>query len=227
LSGAAALHAGAGIVKLFTLEDVGPMADELIANIWDSVAWQETVAKASAVFIGPGLGRTPAAKEACKAVLHHIDKPSVIDADALFFLSQIKVPKECVLTPHRGEALRLLGMEQMDEEQLLGRCQAYVDEHGVVLILKGAPTYIFSAGQLPVIIPFGDPGMATAGSGDVLTGIVSALLAQGQSLLEASILGVTLHALAGEAAAREKTSYGYSASDLIDHFPSAFKHFTK
>jgi NAD(P)H-hydrate epimerase len=226
LSGAAALHAGAGIVKLFTLEDVGPMADELIAQIWNLAAWKEALEKASAVFIGPGLGRSEAAKEGCKAALHKIDKPCVVDADALFFLPELKVPKACVLTPHRGEALRLLGMEEMDEEQLFGKCQAYVDEHGVVFILKGAPTYIFSAGHLPVIIPLGDPGMATAGSGDVLTGIVAALLAQGQSALEASVLGVTLHALAGEAAALEKTSYGYSASDLIEYLPSAFKRFS-
>ncbi len=117
----------------------------------------------------------------------------------------------------------MLGVE---EEKLLERCQGYVDKHHVVLILKGAPTYIFSAEHLPIIVPFGDPGMATAGSGDVLTGIVAALLAQGQSLLEASVLGVTLHALAGEAAAIEKTSYSYSASDLIEYLPEAFKHFT-
>ena len=105
-------------MKLFTLEDVGPMADELIAQIWNLAAWKEAVAKASAVFIGPGLGRSPAAKEACKAVLHKIDKPCVLDADALFFLKEMKVPKVCVLTPHRGEALRLLGMEEMDEEEM-------------------------------------------------------------------------------------------------------------
>jgi len=279
LSGTAALHGGAGIVKLFTLEDVGPMADELITQIWSPAAWQTSLAKASAVFIGPGLGRSSIAKEWCKAALHNVDKPCVLDADALYFLPEMNVPKQCILTPHRGEMLHLLGeanspyancsplgtresslgctivsgsilnnmdpltivqprgfdacpegynlrkvsQADLEEEVLWVRCQEYVDKHSVVLILKGAPTHIFSPASSPIIIPRGDPGMATAGSGDVLTGLVAALLAQGQSLLEAAVVGVTLHALAGEAAALEKTSYGYSAGDLIEFFPSAFK----
>ncbi len=225
LSGTAALHGGAGIVKLFTLEEVGPMADELMAQIWSPAAWKKNLAKASSVFIGPGLGRSTTAKEWCKAALHNIDKPCVLDADALYFLPDMKVPKQCILTPHRGEMLHLLGETKADleEEVLWNRCQKYVEQHSVVLILKGAPTHIFSPASLPIIIPRGDPGMATAGSGDVLTGLVAALLAQGQSLLEAAVVGVTLHALAGEAAALEKTSYGYSAGDLITFFPSAFK----
>jgi NAD(P)H-hydrate epimerase len=226
LSGAAALHAGAGIVKLFTLDDVGPMADELIAELWEPEAWKEAVKKATALFIGPGLGRTAKAKKACKAALQTADVPLVLDADALFFLPEIAASlKDCVLTPHRGEALHLLELGKVDEEMLFSRCQEYVDTHGVVFVLKGAPTYIFRAGDLPIIVPRGDPGMATAGSGDVLTGIIAALLAQGQSPLDAAVLGVMLHALAGEAAALDKTSYGYSASDLIEYLPSAFKLF--
>jgi len=224
LSGAAALHAGAGIVKLFTLDDVGPMADELIAEIWDLELWKDAVKKATALFIGPGLGRTAKAKKACKAALQTADVPLVLDADALFFLPEISMRlKNCVLTPHRGEALHLFGLGKVDEETLFFRCQEYVDAHGAVLVLKGAPTYIFRVRDLPIIVPRGDPGMATAGSGDVLTGIIAALLAQGQSPLDAAVLGVTLHALAGEAVALDKTSYGYSASDLIEFLPSAFK----
>lgn len=227
LSGTAALHGGAGIVKLFTLEDVGQVADELIAQIWSLAAWKKNLVKASSVFIGPGLGRSTTAKEWCKAALHQVDKPCVLDADALYFLPDMKIPKRCILTPHHGEMLHLLGEADLEEEVLWTRCQKYVDEHSVVLILKGAPTHIFSPACLPIIIPRGDPGMATAGSGDVLTGLLAALLAQGQSLLEAAVVGVTLHALAGEAAALEKTSYGYSAGDLITFFPSAFKCFLK
>jgi NAD(P)H-hydrate epimerase len=223
LSGTAALHAGAGIVKLFTLEDVGPMADELIAQVWDIDLWKEAQPKASSYFVGPGLSRSKAARHACKAALQSLDKPSVLDGDALYFLPEFPIPAQCILTPHQGEMMHLLGASHLEEAELWDRCQAYVQKHAVVLVLKGSPTRIFSSDSVPILIPRGDPGMATAGSGDVLTGILAALLAQGQSLLEASVLGVTLHALAGEAAARDKTSYGYTAHDLIDYLPSALK----
>ncbi len=215
LSGLAALHTGAGIVKIFTLEDVGPTADELICQIFDQKLWDEALAKAGAVFIGPGLGRSPAAKEWLQR--QQIDKPYVVDADALFFLTDF--PSHSILTPHAGEMAHLL------KNTGLTTAEEFVESKQVILILKGAPTMILAPGQLPVIIPRGDPGMATAGSGDVLTGILTALLAQGMPLFDAAVLGVVLHALAGEACAREKTSYGYSASDLIEALPKALEVF--
>lgn len=226
LSGSAALHTGAGIVQLFTLEDVGPVDDELIAQIWDLESWKRMLTKASAMFIGPGLGRSAKAREACKAVLHQISKPCVVDADALFFVPEVGHPKHCVLTPHRGEMLHLLGATaDLDDSELWDQCQSYVEKQKLVLVLKGAPTRIFAAGELPILVVQGDPGLATAGSGDVLTGIIAALLAQGQALREAAVLGVMLHSLAGERAAAEKTSYGFTATDLIAYLPSALKRF--
>lgn len=228
LSGLAALHAGAGIVKLFTLEDVGPVADELICQLWDAHAWKEALVKASALFIGPGLGRSKLAKAWLENHLHTIEKPCVVDADALFFLTEIKrLPKHCLLTPHRGEMLHLLKETKADpnEEAFLQRCQTFVDEKQLIIVLKGAPTFILSPASIPIIVPRGDPGMATAGSGDVLTGILASLLSQGMSLIDAAVLGVTMHALSGEAAAVEKTSYGYTASDLIDYLPKAIEPF--
>jgi NAD(P)H-hydrate epimerase len=109
----------------------------------------------------------------------------------------------------------------------LEESQKYVDQTKRVTILKGGPTFVLSPNELPILIPRGDPGMATAGSGDVLTGILAALLAQKQPLLEAAVLAVTLHALAGEAAAAAKTSYGYSASDLIAFLPEALRMIEK
>ncbi len=215
LSGFAALHAGAGIVKMFTLEDIGPVADELICQLFSKKLWEEALTKAQSVFIGPGLGRTSAAKELLLSL--NIEKPCVVDADALFFLTDF--PKKSILTPHAGEMARLLKNTGYTNEQ------AFVDAKGVILVLKGAPTKILAPGQLPIIIPRGDPGMATAGSGDVLTGILAALLAQGMPLLDAAILGVSLHAFSGEAAALENTSYGYSASDLIKTLPKALELF--
>jgi len=215
LSGLAALHAGAGIVKLFTLEDIGPVANEIICQTFSSKAWNEALAKANAVFVGPGLGRSTEAKEWLDK--HKIDKPCVVDADALFFLKDF--PKHALLTPHAGEMAHLLKHTEIATEQ------EFVEEKQVIVVLKGAPTMILAPGLLPMIIPRGDPGMATAGSGDVLTGILAALLSQGMAPYKAAVLGVMLHALAGEACAREKTSYGYSASDLIDALPQALEMF--
>ena len=222
LSGLAALHTGAGIVKIFSLEEVGATADELICQIWNATAWKESLAKAQAVFVGPGLGRAKAVLEWLSQHLQNIAQTCVLDADALFFLPEVeKWPAHSILTPHRGEMSRLLNGADVQETQ----CQEFVEAKNVVLVLKGAPTWIFAKKKLPVIIPHGDPGMATAGSGDVLTGIIASLSAQGKKPYEAAILGVTLHAIAGEVAAQMKTSYGYSATDLIAFLPEAMHRF--
>ena len=109
--------------------------------------------------------------------------------------------------------------------EFLKVCRQFAVEKNTTLILKGAPTFIFSPGHPIYVNPTGDPGMATAGSGDVLTGLLAALLAQKAAPLEAAMLGVFLHGLAGEVAAEELTSYSMNASDLIFHFPEAFKAF--
>ena len=145
----------------------------------------------------------------------------VVDADAL--QKGIEYPKKAILTPHRGEVLRLLDLEKDNlEEDLLARCQKWTDRKDLILVLKGAPTWVFAKNRPAVVIPCGDPGMATAGSGDVLTGILAALLAQRLNPFEAALLGAGLHGMAGEAAAKEKTSYGLVASDLIDFLPKSF-----
>jgi len=228
LTGLAALHTGAGIVKIFSLEDLGATADELICQRWNAAAWKEALTKAQAVFVGPGLGRKDEVKQWLAQHLKEIAQPCVLDADALFFLRDIAHwPSRALLTPHRGEMGHLLGRSTAEEEAFLRACQDFVEQKNVLLVLKGAPTFVMAKGQLPVIIPRGDPGMATAGSGDILTGILASLLAQGKEFYEAAILGVTLHALAGEAAAKAKTSYGYSASDLIAFLPEAIHYFIR
>ena len=228
LSCKAALHSGAGIVKAFCLENIGPTEDELIIRIWDSSGWMEGVKKAQAVFVGPGLGRSLEAKAWLETHLKTIHQPCVIDADALFFLPEISIwPDQVVLTPHRGEMLHLLGEKQLTDQQLHWRCREFVEKRRVTLLLKGAPTFVFAPGCLPMIVKHGDPGMATAGSGDVLTGVIASLLSQGMTLFDAAILGATLHGLSGETAASIKTSYGYTASDLIDHLSDALKLFTR
>ena len=210
LSALAALHTGAGIVKIFSLEDIGPCANELIFQIWDEARWQEALSKAQSLFIGPGLGRSSDVQHWLEKKLLTITQPCVLDADALFFLANLKQwPEHVVLTPHRGEMARLLQNEaHQNEAGFLQQCRAFVENKKVVLVLKGAPTWVFAKDQLPVVMPYGDPGMATAGSGDVLTGIIASLLAQGASLDDAAILGVALHALAGEAEEPERQRAG-------------------
>lgn len=223
LSGLAALRAGAGIVKVFSPGGIGEAPMELICRQWNAKEWKEALSKAQAVFVGPGLGRSAEVLKWLKVHLKQVRQPCVLDADAL--ASDWKAfPDMAILTPHRGEALRLLGLKAMPaEEELFARVMRFCETHQVVIVLKGAPTFIFAPERAPVIVPRGDPGMATAGSGDVLTGILAALLAQGLFCYEAAVLGVWLHALAGEKAAQAKTSYGMIASDIIERLPEAFQ----
>lgn len=222
LSGLAALKSGAGIVRLFHPEPIGPAPFELICNDWNVKAWKAALSKAQAVFIGPGLGRSKKIEAWLKAHLKEIKQHCVLDADAL--MPDLHLPANAILTPHRGEALRLLGLKAMPpEEELFAQIIRFCDRKKCIFVLKGAPTFIFRPKAAPIVVPRGDPGMATAGAGDVLTGMIAGLLAQGCSAYEAAILGVALHGIAGEEAAKEKTSYCLIASDLIDFMPNAFQ----
>ena len=213
----AVLRAGARIVRLFSKDEI-QASDEVISNMWDEAKWKKELARAQAVFVGPGLGSF--SKEFLGARFKEIKQSCVIDADALV---ASYFPKGAILTPHLGEALRLLGLKTAPTESILfEKLRKFSKQKGVVVVLKGAPTIVFGPGEAPLIIPLGDPGMATAGTGDVLTGVIAALLAQKMKPYEAAVLGVSLHALAGEIAAMEKTSYCLIAGDLIEHLPGAF-----
>ncbi len=224
LAGFAALRSGAGIVRVFHLDDIGDFPASLICQTWDLASWNREIKRASALFIGPGIGLGKKESSFLKKELRRLRVPLVVDADAI--QKGFSYPKHAILTPHRGEILRLLGIsKKIEEKALLTLCQKWVDRTECILVLKGAPTWIFSKHHLPVIIPHGDPGMAKAGSGDVLTGVIAALLAQKMKPLDAAILGVSLHAFAGEFAAHQKSSYSMIAKDLIDFLPHAImKH---
>jgi NAD(P)H-hydrate epimerase len=216
LAGLAALRAGAGIVRIFHKGDIGESPMELISQKWSAKEWKRELSRANAVFVGPGLGVQPL------GWMKEISLPAVFDADAL--QAKTKYPRRAVLTPHHGEMHRLLGVKgALESEELFARSQKFVEHAELVLVLKGAPTVIFSHGRAPLIIPRGDPGMATAGSGDVLTGIIGGLLSQKMESYDAAAVGVYLHGIAGEIAAEEKTSYGLIARDLIEFLPKAFQ----
>jgi len=216
MAGLAALTAGAGIVRVFHKGQIGEVPMELICQKWTQKEWERELRRAHAVFGGPGLGT------GSTRWMRRIRLPTVIDADALQKNSQF--PVQSILTPHRGEMLRLLGLESAPrDEEFLSRCQKFAERKKVVLVLKGGPTFLFAHGKPPLIIPRGDPGMATAGAGDVLTGVVAGLLAQGMGCYDAAATGAYLHAASGEYAAVKKTSYGLIARDLIEFLPSAFQ----
>lgn len=216
LSTSAALKAGAGMVRLIHPADIEPHALGLPPEILVQSIEKASFEKANAIFAGPGLGEN---REALELALG-TDLPTILDADALNMKPE-NFPKRCIITPHHGEMARLL-----DGEVTLESVANYAQEQCIFIILKGAPTFVLSPDGKKFVIPRGDPGMATAGCGDVLTGVVTALVAQGCSLLNASILGAYLHAMAGELAAHEKSSYSMDASDLTDHLGEAFNILT-
>lgn len=236
LASLAALKSGAGIVRLFhpcgMEAELGCAPYELIRQGWDGKKLsviQDQEARAKAILIGPGIGRTTGARRMLQRLLKHINVPMVIDADALFFLAEYSswnLPKNSILTPHRGEMDLLLGKRPHSGKEDLALCQEFVDKKNVTLVLKGAPTFIFHPGTVPLVLTRGDPGMATAGSGDVLTGMIAAILAQGLPSRSAAALAVYLHGLSGEAAASCLTSWCMTASDLIDFLPEAFARAT-
>jgi hydroxyethylthiazole kinase-like uncharacterized protein yjeF len=233
LASLAALRGGSGMVHL--LHPTG-MEAELLASPYELIKvpynWKDSqsilqeMQKGGATFIGPGLGRTQECQRLLREVVPFLEKPCVIDADALILLANeaFQLPKQAILTPHTGEMQRLLHYPSRltINEELLKTCQHYVEEKKITLVLKGAPTFIFHPGHPILVNPTGDPGMATAGSGDVLTGFIASLLSQGVERREAAALGVYLHGLAGEFAAQKLTSYCMIASDIIYHFSNAY-----
>lgn len=181
----------------------------------------------SAIGVGCGIGQAASTAQALKRLLQKARVPIVLDADALNILAQRKewlqyLPPASILTPHPKEFERLFGPTPNSfERNALQRAKA--QELGVYLILKGAYTCIACPDGVCWFNSTGNPGMATGGSGDVLTGLLTGLLAQGYSPFETSLLGVYLHGLAGDLAAAQHTQPGLIAGDLVAFLPEAWK----
>ncbi len=233
LSSWAALKGGAGIVRLlypyqmsYELVNAPYELIKTASDFHDPETLLNHMNAATSVFVGPGLGRSAEVGELLRKIVPDIEKPVVLDADALYHYAEepYSLPGRCIMTPHRGEMARLLHEPppKVISREYLQRCQQFVEEKGVTLVLKGGPTFILHPGQVIHICSKGDPGMATAGSGDVLTGLIAALLAQGLSTHDAACLGVFIHGVAGEHAADLLTPYCMTATDIIAHFPEGF-----
>ncbi len=181
----------------------------------------------SAVGIGPGLGMEKQSQMALKLLIQNYPKPVVFDADALNILAENKtwlafLPKGSILTPHPKEFERLAGKWSNDYEKL-HMLQDFCFKYNVYVVLKGAYSCICTPDKMCYFNSTGNPGMATAGSGDVLTGIITGLLAQAYAPAQAATLGVYLHGLAGDLAAKKKGQEAMLAGDLVEQLGKGFK----
>jgi len=234
LAARACLRAGVGLLTL----QVPKSGNSIIQTaVPEAMAWIDssedhfTKCKVEDQFdtigIGPGIGQHVETKVALSKLLEKNKRPMVIDADALNLLSahvemQLLIPTGSILTPHPKEFERLAGRWSNDFERLV-KLERFSKKINSVVVLKGAYTTIACPSGKVFFNPTGNPGMATAGSGDVLTGILTGLLAQGYSAEEAAILGVYLHGLSGDLAVREKGFSSLISGDLVDFLPAAFK----
>lgn len=185
--------------------------------------------KFSAIGIGPGMGTEQVTKEALIGFLEECDKPLVIDADALNMIAEhmaedldFKLPENCIITPHPGEMKRLVG-ETKDSYELHKMQIAFARHHEIYVVLKGAHTAIACPDGRVYFNSTGNAGMATAGTGDVLTGIITGLLAQGYTAEEAALLGVFMHGSAGDKAALRNSKTALIASDIIDNIGAFYR----
>ncbi len=221
LSGEAALRCGAGLVSVATraanVFALNASRPELMAHgVDESAALLPLLERANVVAIGPGMGQSAWGRALFDAMLVS-GKPGVIDADALNLLAQSprKLPPGCVLTPHPGEAARLLGSDTMAiQRDRFAAVRELARRHGATVVLKGAGSLVADPDGRVHVCPWGNPGMASGGMGDLLTGVIAALLAQGLSAGNAARLGVALHARAGDGAAGNAPR-GLIASDLL------------
>lgn len=224
LAAEAALRSGAGLVDVVTrAAHVVPLlarlpeamvhghaddADSLDANL---------LASADVVMVGPGLGQGAWARALLAQALQ-CSKPLVLDADALNLIAKHSPTpgSNAVLTPHPGEAARLLGCDTADiQRDRFAAATALAKQHDAVVVLKGAGSIVAAPGQTPRLIDAGNPGMAVGGMGDVLSGVIAALRAQGLGAFDAASCGALLHAAAGDAAAAKGGERGLLPTDLM------------
>jgi hydroxyethylthiazole kinase-like uncharacterized protein yjeF len=241
LTSEAALRAGAGIVTLCVPASLGVVFEQRLLEVMTrpcpdedgrmtAEAADEILAaaeRARAIALGPGLGRTDGTRALVGFLLDRLDKPVVLDADGLWALAGhldwvFARDAPTVLTPHAGELGRLLGRSSARiAANRLDAVQAGADETGTVTLLKGADTLVAAPGRDPVVVGLGNPGLATAGSGDVLTGVVAAFLSKG---MEGDVAAVAAAAACGTAsylAAERHGQAGMIARDVVESLSPA------
>ncbi|MBI3312332.1 MAG: NAD(P)H-hydrate dehydratase [Candidatus Omnitrophica bacterium] len=226
----AALRSGAGLVSLVVPKAIYPIiarkaAAEIMVHPQPVPA--SLYRKADVIALGPGLSRKPAAKTLVRRLLARTTQPVVIDADGIAALKGMKFLRRAggaVITPHPGEMALLLGTTvravQADRKAVALKTAKRL---GAVVVLKGHRTVIASPeGQMHVNTT-GNPGMATAGMGDVLTGVIAALIGQGMEPFAAAKAGATVHGLAGDLAVKHIGEISLLAGDVLNELPNAFR----
>lgn len=248
LAAKAAIRSGAGLVRVAVPDSIQSVV-AAIDPCYTTIALPEEeqgqcgqtaiplilkqAAENDVVAFGPGSGTGRGAEQALLALLAVNDLPLIVDADGLNCLAAVRgsgnwmknKKSRTILTPHPGEMKRLwsgLFRSPLPSDRV-EQALRMAEHTGCIVTLKGAGTVV-TDGQRVYVNTTGNPGMATAGSGDVLTGVIAALGAQSLSLFEAAVLGVFLHGLAGDYAAKEVGQISLIATDIIEHLKDAFKH---
>ncbi len=218
----AALRVGAGLVSVATRPENAVVMNvarpEIMCHgVLSTEDLEPLIAKADVIVLGPGLGQSEWSRMMWQSVCAK-DLPMIVDADALNLLSQTKMScNHWILTPHLGEAARLLN-QSVDaiQRDRVAAVMAIAKQYGGICVLKGAGSLIAASDTKPVLCDKGNPGMASAGMGDVLSGVIGGLVAQKVPLKEAATVGVYLHAVAGDLASKEGER-GMIAMDLMPY----------
>ena len=238
LAARGALRSGAGLVQLSVPQEIFPIVQTGVLEatcLTDSLD-NIDLSRYNAAAAGPGLGDSRESVEKVRILLDSFDGPLVLDADGLniaaredFFDLMRARGGRLIITPHMGEARRLMAKDFSEKMTRRELAEALAEKTGAVTVLKGAGTVVAAEGQKTYTNTTGNPGMATAGSGDVLTGIITSLCGQRHSdgrpiePLEAALAGVYIHGLAGDLGAEEKGEYGLIAGDIAEYTALAVK----
>jgi ADP-dependent NAD(P)H-hydrate dehydratase / NAD(P)H-hydrate epimerase len=228
LSSKACLKGGAGLVTVHSNDECSFAIHTSIPEVMIDNSSLESLElkRYSAIGIGPGIGTESNQKVLLQTIIKNTECHLLMDADALNIYSQnpehYRLPANSILTPHPKEFDRLAG-ESKNAYERLQKAQNFAKENNIVLVLKGAYTAICNMDGKVFFNSTGNAGMATAGSGDVLSGIITSLLAQGYLPIEAAIVGVYIHGAAGDFAAKNKSITGIIASDIIENLDLVFR----
>ncbi|HKD94202.1 MAG TPA: NAD(P)H-hydrate dehydratase [Gaiellaceae bacterium] len=221
LAARAAFRADAGYVTIAAPAESLPVLESLVLEAVKRPLEDvfEAAAKASALAVGPGLGREPDAKALVRRLLTEVELPAVVDADALFELEPGEWPALRVLTPHEGELARLLGRDSKEvAAHRLASVQEAAEKFQAVVVLKGEDSLVAAPGRGVLVSALGRPSLATAGTGDVLTGVTAAFLAKGMEPQRAAAAACAVQQIASH---RAEQRYGLVASDVVEALPSA------
>lgn len=244
LSSQAALLSGSGLVTLGIPRSLNPVLEAKLTEVM-TLPLPETAEqtlsetalpeildfsrKADCVAIGPGLSKNSSSRELVKKLITNLDKLIVLDADGITALkddiSILRAAKSrIVITPHFGEMSQLVALPPVEISKIKEEvAKKFTNEYNVVCVLKGYRTVVSAPKEKAYVNLTGNPGMATAGAGDVLTGIIASFMGQGIGGFDSARLGVYLHGLAGDFAAEEKGEVSLIASDILENLPEAIK----